>query len=62
LILIIHFIFEEKSFKDTYINDTGDFALLARINKNISEYSSNRDMYVLIPPIIINKVNPKNVI
>jgi len=50
------FIFEEKSFEDTYINDTGDFALSAIINKNIREYSSNRDMYVLIPPTINNKI------
>ena len=49
------FIFEENSFEDTYINDTGDFALSATINRNITEHPSNRDMYVLIPPIISNK-------
>ena len=50
-----YLIFEEKSFEDTYINDTGDFALSATIN-NITEHSSNRDMYILIPPIIIDKI------
>ena len=50
------FIFEEKSFEDTYINDTGDFALSATINKNISEYVSNKDMYVLISPDTGNKI------
>jgi hypothetical protein len=50
------FIFEEKSFKDTYINDTGDFALSARIHNNIREHSSNRDIYVLIPPTNDNKI------
>ena len=50
------FIFEEKSFKDTYINDTGDFALSATINNNIREYQSNRDMYALIPPRKGNKI------
>ena len=49
------FIFKEKSFEDTYINDTGDFALSATINRNITEHPSNRDMYVLIPPTIIDK-------
>ena len=49
------FIFKENSFEDTYINDTGDFALSATINNNIIEYPSNRDMYVLISPIISNK-------
>jgi len=48
------FIFKEKSFEDTYINDTGDFALSATIN-NITEHQSNRDMYVLIHPSIIDK-------
>ena len=48
------FIFKEKSFEDTYINDTGDFALSATIN-NITEHQSNRDMYVLIPPTIIDE-------
>jgi hypothetical protein len=48
------FIFKEKSFEDTYINDTGDFALSATIN-NITEHPSNRDMYILIPPTIIDK-------
>jgi hypothetical protein len=53
------FIFEEKSFEDTYINDTGDFALSATINNNIREYSSNRDMYVLISPTINNVIKIK---
>jgi len=48
------FIFKEKSFEDTYINDGGDFALSATIN-NITEHPSNRDMYILIPPTIIDK-------
>jgi hypothetical protein len=48
------FIFKEKSFEDTYINDTGDFALSATIN-NITEHPSNRDMYILIPPTIIDE-------
>lgn len=48
------FIFKENSFEDTYINDTGDFALSATIN-NITEHQSNRDMYILIPPTIIDK-------
>jgi hypothetical protein len=48
------FIFKEKSFEDTYINDTGDFAISATIN-NITEHPSNRDMYVLISPTIIGK-------
>jgi len=48
------FIFKENSFEDTYINDTGDFALSATIN-NITEHPSNRDMYILIPPTIIDK-------
>jgi len=48
------FIFKEKGFEDTYINDTGDFALSATIN-NITEHPSNRDMYILIPPTIIDK-------
>jgi len=49
------FIFEENSFKDTYINDTGDFALSATINRNITEYESNKDIYVLVQPNIINE-------
>jgi hypothetical protein len=49
------FIFKENSFEDTYINDTGDFALSATINNNITEHPSNRDMYVLISPIKSNK-------
>ena len=49
------FIFKEKSFEDTYINDTGDFALSATINHYITEHPSNRDMYVLISPTIIDK-------
>lgn len=48
------FIFKEKCFEDTYINDTGDFAISATIN-NITEHPSNRDMYVLISPTIIGK-------
>lgn len=48
------FIFKEKIFEDTYINDTGNFALSATIN-NITEHPSNRDMYILIPPTIIDK-------
>ena len=48
------FIFKENCFEDTYINDTGDFALSATIN-NITEHQSNRDMYILIPPTIIDK-------
>ena len=54
------FIFKEKSFEDTYINDTGDFALSATINNNITEHPSNRDMYVLIPPNISNISNISN--
>jgi hypothetical protein len=50
------FIFKENSFEDTYINDTGDFALSATINNNITEHPSNRDMYVLIFPIKSNKI------
>ena len=49
------FIFKENSFEDTYINDTGDFALPATINRNITEHPSNRDMYILISPTIIDK-------
>ena len=56
------FIFEEKSFEDTYINDTGDFALSATINNNITEHPSHRDMYVLIPPNINNISNISNII
>ena len=48
------FIFKEKSFEDTYINDTGDFALPATINRCITEHPSNRDMYILISPTIID--------
>lgn len=50
------FIFEEKSFEDTYINDTGDFALSATINNNITEHPSNKDVYILISPTTIYKV------
>ena len=48
------FIFKENSFEDTYINDTGDFALPATINHCITEHPSNRDMYILISPTIID--------
>jgi hypothetical protein len=49
------FIFKENSFEDTYINDTGDFALSATINHCITEHPSNKDMYILISPTIIDK-------